>query len=144
MRELDKNTSYDLRDLNESQLKEFKQECIKQGATNVFYKDSVDGFNEYIKMNNVKFSYTLFNGKWSLSKGLDQSVNALTLFEPQLKIGDTFEKDGFICRVESEVEEKKWYYNTRTDKYVRTKHYRRHLNEVTNKEFIAQLEKYSK
>ena len=142
MRELDKNTSYDLRDLNESQLKEFKQECIKQGATNVFYKDSVDGFNKYIKMNNVKFSNTLFNGKWSLSKGLDQPVNALTLFEPQLKIGDTFEKDGFICRVESEVE--KWYYNTRTDKYVRTKHYGKHLTEITNKEFIAQLEKYSK
>ena len=143
MRELDKNTSYDLRDLNESQLKEFKQECIKQGATNVFYKDSVDDFNEYIKMNNFQLSETLFNGKWRLSKGLDQSVNALTLFEPQLKIGDTFEKDGFVCRVESDVE--KWVYdNTRTDKYVRTKHYRRHLNEVTNKEFIAQLEKYSK
>ena len=63
-------------------------------------------------------------------------------YEPQLKIGDTFEKDGFICRVESEV--KKWYYNTRTDKYVRTKHYGKHLTEITNKEFIAQLEKYSK
>ena len=59
-------------------------------------------------------------------------------YEPQLKIGDTFEKDGFVCRVESEV--KKWYYNTRTDKYVRTKHYGRHLKEITDKEFIKQLE----
>ncbi len=59
-------------------------------------------------------------------------------YEPQLKIGDTFEKDGFVCRVESEV--KKWYYNTRTDKYVRTKHYGKHLTEITNKEFIKQLE----
>lgn len=59
-------------------------------------------------------------------------------YEPQLKIGDTFEKDGFVCRVESEV--KKWYYNTRTDKYVRTKHYGKHLTEITNQEFIKQLE----
>lgn len=59
-------------------------------------------------------------------------------YEPQLKTGDTFEYNGFVCRVESEV--KKWYYNTRTDKYVRTKHYGRHLKEITNKEFIKQLE----
>ena len=59
-------------------------------------------------------------------------------YKPQLKIGDTFEYNGFACRVESEV--KKWYYNTRTDKYVRTKHYGRHLKEITNKEFIKQLE----
>ena len=138
MRELDKNTSYDLRDLNESQLKEFKQECIKQGATNVFYKDSVDDFNEYIKMNNVQFSDTLFNGKWCIGKSLNQSVNALTLFEPQLKIGDTFEYNGFICRVESEV--KKWVYNTKTNAYYKTSRKKEHLKEITNKEFIAQLE----
>ena len=142
MRELDKNTSYDLRDLNESQLKEFKQECIKQGATNVFYKDSVDDFKEYIKMNNVQFSDTLFNGKWCLSKGLDQSVNALTLFEPQLKIGDTFEKDGFICRVESEVD--KWVYDKYQESYYKTKEWYSNYIVITNKEFIAQLEKYSK
>ena len=59
-------------------------------------------------------------------------------YKPQLKIGDTFEHNGFVCRVESEV--KKWYYNTRTDKYVRTKHYGRHLKEITDKEFIKQLE----
>ena len=59
-------------------------------------------------------------------------------YKPQLKIGDTFEYNGFVCRVESEV--KKWYYNTRTDKYVRTKHYGRHLKEITDKEFIKQLE----
>lgn len=59
-------------------------------------------------------------------------------YKEVLKIGDTFEHNGFVCRVESEV--KKWYYNTRTDKYVRTKHYGRHLKEITNKEFIKQLE----
>ena len=142
MRELDKNTSYDLRDLNESQLKEFKQECIKQGATNVFYKDSVDDFNEYIKMNNVQFSDTLFNGKWRLSEGLDKSVNALTLFESQLKIGDTFEKDGFVCRVESDVE--KWVYDKYQEAYYKTKEWYSNYIVITNKEFIAQLEKYSK
>ena len=59
-------------------------------------------------------------------------------YKEVLKIGDTFEYNGFVCRVESGVE--KWYYNTRTDKYVRTKHYGRHLKEITNKEFIKQLE----
>lgn len=59
-------------------------------------------------------------------------------YQEVLKIGDTFEYNGFVCRVESEV--KKWYYNTRTDKYVRTKHYGKHLKEITNKEFIKQLE----
>ena len=59
-------------------------------------------------------------------------------YEPNLNIGDTFEYNGFICRVESKV--KKWYYNTRTDKYVRTEYYEKHLKEITNKEFIKQLE----
>lgn len=72
--------------------------------------------------------------------GLDVRLKHLTSgrYKELLKIGDTFEYNGFICRVESEV--KKWYYNIRTDKYVRTKHYVKHLTEITNKEFIKQLE----
>mgnify|MGYP003585785550 CR=1 FL=1 len=72
-------------------------------------------------------------------------------YEPQLKIGDTFEKDGFVCRVESEVE--KWYLLNNecicsykkldTKSYLRYKEYNFKITEITNKEFIAQLEKYS-
>ena len=60
-------------------------------------------------------------------------------YEPQLKIGDTFEKDGFVCRVESEAE--KWYYLD--GKYQKLDKYAFGATEITNKEFIAQLEKYS-
>lgn len=152
MRELDKNTSYDLRDLNKSQLKEFRQECIKQGATNVFYKDGVDDFNEYIKTYNVQFSNTLFNGKWRISKGLYQSVNALTLFEPQLKIGDTFEYNGFVCEVKEKIEEKNWYRiidrigNLYFEKMPKERAEQavdyevKSITEITNKKFIKQLE----
>lgn len=58
-------------------------------------------------------------------------------YEPQLKIGDTFEKDGFVCRVESEV--KKWYKSENA--YVRTEPMKAEgWTEITNKEFIKQLE----
>ena len=153
MRELDKNTSYDLRDLNESQLKEFKQECIKQGATNVFYKDSVDDFNEYIKTDSVQFSDTLFNGKWCISRGLDQSVNALTLFEPQLQIGQIFEYNGFICEVKDKIKKKIWFVIKNKHTKSITYRYAERIEfevfyddddveckEITNKEFIKQLE----
>ena len=65
-------------------------------------------------------------------------VDALTLFEEDaLKIGDTFEKDGFVCRVESEV--KKWYKSENA--YVRTEPMKAEgWTEITNKEFIKQLE----
>ena len=55
----------------------------------------------------------------------------------ELKIGDTFEKDGFVCRVESEV--KKWYKSENA--YVRTEPMKAEgWTEITNKEFIKQLE----
>lgn len=58
-------------------------------------------------------------------------------YEPQLKIGDTFEKDGFVCRVESEV--KKWYKSENA--YVRSEPMKAEgWTEITNKEFIKQLE----
>ena len=63
-------------------------------------------------------------------------------YEPQLKIGDTFEKDGFVCRVESEVE--KWVYDKYQEAYYKTKEWHSNYIVITNKEFIAQLEKYSK
>ena len=70
-------------------------------------------------------------------------VDALTLFEEDaLKIGDTFEKDGFVCRVESEVE--KWVYDKYQEAYYKTKEWYSKYIVITNKEFIAQLEKYSK
>ena len=60
----------------------------------------------------------------------------------ELKIGDTFEKDGFVCRVESEVE--KWVYNTFAKVYHRTETNHTHEIVITDQDFIKQLEKYSK
>ena len=71
-------------------------------------------------------------------------------YESQLKIGDTFEKDGFVCEVKEKIEEKKWYLVSEDGvlnyKYLDTKSYLRYkdsifkITEITNKEFIAQLE----
>ena len=62
-------------------------------------------------------------------------------YEPQLKIGDIFEKDGFVCRVESEV--KKWYKSENA--YVRTEPMKAEgWTEITDQEFIKQLEIHSK
>ena len=62
-------------------------------------------------------------------------------YEPQLKIGDTFEKDGFVCRVERDVD--KWVYDKYQEAYYKTKEWYSNYIVITNKEFIAQLEKYS-
>lgn len=57
----------------------------------------------------------------------------------ELKIGDTFEHNGFVCRVEREVE--KWYYNPGSKAFFKSS-YNKPLDceEITNKEFIKQLE----
>ena len=62
-------------------------------------------------------------------------------YEPKLKIGDTFEKDGFVCRVESKAE--KWVYDKYQEAYYKTKEWYSNYIVITDKEFIAQLEKYS-
>ena len=59
-------------------------------------------------------------------------------YEPQLKIGDIFEKDGFVCRVESEVE--KWVYDPYQEAYYKTSSKNKNYTEITNKDFIKQLE----
>ena len=100
----------------------------------------IDVENNHIYFSGYKKTdfFIEYNGFYKF--GLDIRLKHLISgrYKELLKIGDTFEKDGFVCRVESEV--KKWYYNTRTDKYVRTKHYGKHLKEITDQEFIKQLE----
>lgn len=58
----------------------------------------------------------------------------------ELKIGDTFEKDGFVCKVLHQIDEKKWVYNTYAKAFYKTKYNDDHEIEITNKEFIKQLE----
>lgn len=54
-----------------------------------------------------------------------------------LKIGDTFEYNGFVCEVKEEI--KKWYKSENA--YVRTEPMKAEgWTEITNKEFIKQLE----
>ena len=59
-------------------------------------------------------------------------------YKPQLKIGDTFEHNGFICRVEGDVE--KWVYDKYQEAYYKTSTKNKNYTEITNKEFIKQLE----
>ena len=56
----------------------------------------------------------------------------------ELKIGDTFEKDGFVCRVESEVG--KWVYDKDQEAYYKTEKSQSNYIVITNKDFIKQLE----
>ena len=67
----------------------------------------------------------------------------------ELKIGDTFEHNGFVCRVESEV--KKWYLvnlnGVLNYKHLDLKGFCKYNDKnykiklITNKEFIKQLDK---
>lgn len=76
-------------------------------------------------------------------------------YEPKLKIGDTFEHNGFICEVLHQIDEKKWFLLKSPDN--RTICYEKldneglkdinHLytkQEITDKEFIKQLEENAK
>ena len=67
-------------------------------------------------------------------------------YEPQLKIGDTFEKDGFVCEVKEKIKEPilvgDWIRN---DRNMFFKYEKWMLDsplwvKITNKEFIKQLE----
>ena len=78
-------------------------------------------------------------------------VDALTLFEEDaLKIGDTFEKDGFVCEVKEKIKEPilvgDWIRN---DRNMFFKYEKWMLDsplwvKITDQEFIRQLEKYSR
>ena len=74
-------------------------------------------------------------------------------YEPQLKIGDTFEYKGFVCEVKENIEENIWFLLR--NKYTKSITYRCakksefyyfnndedvECTEITNKEFIKQLE----
>lgn len=69
-------------------------------------------------------------------------------YEPKLKIGDTFEYNGFVCEVKEKIEEKKWYRIKTTRKTYFTKITEKRkrcynnvdIVEITDKEFIKQLE----
>ena len=83
-------------------------------------------------------------------------VDALTLFEEDaLKIGDTFEYNGFICEVKENIEDKKWYLlkSPNNETIYCEKLSREDLKDInhlytkqgiTDQEFIKQLEKYSR
>lgn len=71
-------------------------------------------------------------------------------YEPQLKIGDTFEKDGFVCEVKEKIKEpilvEDWIRNDRNMffKYEKWMLDSPSWVKITDQEFINQLEKYSK
>lgn len=151
MKELDKTKAYDLRDLNDEQLTKLAEWFLinlhKNQAT-VDLHDVIEFLKEWLNSRPFSF-YKNKDGDylWGFGQNsiLDRCINALTLFEPTLKIGDTFECDGFICRVESEA--KKWAYNRKYNEYTKVKQSElthKKLTEITDQEFIKQLEKHAK
>ena len=97
--------------------------------------------NNCIRLDEELYSSIIYHKKYGNVK-IISFEEFKSRYEPQLKIGDTFEKDGFVCRVESEVE--KWVYDKYQESYYKTKEWYSNYIVITNKEFIAQLEKYSK
>ena len=76
-------------------------------------------------------------------------------YEPQLKIGDTFEKDGFVCRVLHQIDEKRWFrlkspnnkdvsYEKLDNEGLKDINHLYTKQEITDQEFIKQLEIHSK
>lgn len=72
-------------------------------------------------------------------------------YEPQLKIGDTFEYNGFVCEVLHQIDEKKWFilkspnnkdisYEKLDNEGLKDINHLYTKQEITNREFIKQLE----
>jgi len=147
MKELDKTKAYDLRDLNDEQRKELLSYMRINFKTwrksNVIFDDSI---------------LICASDRW-LQGCLDEIeerelVSGKTLFEPQLKIGDTFEYEGFICEVKEKIEEKKWYKVYTKERVAFEKYSQKDLDkmswmkvtfeEITDYHFINLLERHSK
>lgn len=61
------------------------------------------------------------------------------------KVGDTFEYNGYICEYKEKIEEEIWVLNTSTKAFIKVKKFYDFTHkEITDQEFIKQLEKYSK
>ena len=130
MRELDTAKVYYLGDLNDLQ----KEELLSYLKNNFKLWESTHSIYEGC----LGFEHdSWYQGELTEFGALD-SVNALELFQPNLKIGDTFEYNGFICRVESGVE--KWVYDKYQEAYYKTIQCNSNYKEITDKEFIKQLE----
>lgn len=74
--------------------------------------------------------------KFGLHIRLEHLINGR--YKEVLKIGDTFEYKGFICEVKEPV--KKWYYDQEIKAYFKSSDSAVNHKEITNKEFIKQLE----
>lgn len=145
MKELDKKKAYDLRDLNDEQRRELlsymRVNFEKWRKSNVIFDDSI----------------LIYAGDRWWQGCLDEIeerelVSGKTLFEPQLKIGDTFEHEGFICEVKELV--KRWYKVYTKERTAFEKYSQKDLDkmswmsvsftEITDQEFIKQLEKHAR
>lgn len=136
--QLDKTKAYDLRDLNECNFQKIVDH-LKEVNPKVNYlsaKNQLESFSHNIYLLCGSSDNDWYYSSSSIKKKV---INALTLFEPQLKIGDTFEYNGFICEVKEPV--KKWYYNKEFNMYIKTSDVREFVKEITDQEFINQLEK---
>ena len=125
-------------------------------AVHVTTRDEQD----YVSM---KLNNEIYSNRWNYitndSDIFDDYVNVIdngyeiisfeefkSRYEPQLKIGDTFEKDGFVCEVKEKIKELilvgDWIRNDRNMffKYEKWMLDSSLWVKITNKEFIKQLE----
>ena len=152
MKKLDEKVVYDITNLSTKQLQilldylntiKSPYEYLNAGEQRSKYPGNIylnfDGYNKWYFTGVKRYNWP--------------SVDALTLFEEDvLKIGDTFEHNGFVCEVKEKIEEKKWYRiidrigNLYFEKMPKERaeqavNYEvKSITEITNKEFIAQLE----
>ena len=107
---------------------------------------------------NIYLNYDNYN-KWYFTEVKRYNwpdVDALTLFEEDaLKIGDTFEKDGFVWKVLHQIDEKRWFrlkspnnkdisYEKLDSEGLKDINHLYTKQEITDQDFIKQLEIHSK
>lgn len=118
---------------------------------------------EYLKTTNTswrtltkKGELVCVFGTWGREESSFYDCCITTLFEEDvLKIGDTFEYNGFVCEVLHQIDEKKWFilkspnnkdisYEKLDSEGLKDINHLYTKQEITNKEFIKQLEIHSK
>ena len=128
MIKLYKTKAYDLRNLNDEQLTELL-EWLRKEEPNESWDQLLD-----------TSIFLYYNTEWFesfASEDIDKEiVNALDLF---LKIGDTFEYNGYICEVKKPI--KRWVYDTYLNSYYKVETINsEYYKEITNQTLIKLLE----
>ena len=137
MKKLDESKRYKLSDASDEQIQQVLE----------YLKTTNTSWRTLTKKGELICVY----GAWCREESGFYDCCITTLFEEDvLKIGDTFEKDGFVCVVKEKIKDHilvgDWIRN---DRNMFFKYEKWMLNsplwvKITDQEFIRQLEKYSR